>query len=110
MNMRNLQRSGSQKREKRKMVRSVLTPGKLCSFGSESPKPFEFKRGEQLEVKSQREIAAIQGWLVPIPFPVLPTEYIFLTKVITENLCLCLPILWGGRGTISPWTQGDLRV
>lgn len=44
MNMRNLQRSGSQKREKRKMVRSVLTPGKLCSFGSESPKPFEFKR------------------------------------------------------------------
>jgi len=23
------------------MVRSVLTPGELCSFGNESPKPFE---------------------------------------------------------------------
>lgn len=43
-------------------------------------------------------------------FPVLATNYFFsLTKISTENLCLCWPLLCGGRGIISPWKQEDLR-
>lgn len=43
-------------------------------------------------------------------FPVLAIDFFFsLTKIITESLCLCWPLLCGGRGIISPWKQEDLK-
>lgn len=108
--MRNLQRSGSRRRERRKMVGSTLIVGKLCSFGYESPKSSELWVIEQLEVKSQREIASVQACSYPFTCASHCTcVFFFFIDVVTENLCLW-PILYGGGGIISHWKREDLRT
>lgn len=84
--MRNSQRSGSRRREKRKMVSSVLAPGKLCWLGSEAPKPLEFGRDRAVEVESQRERT---GLLLPL------------------LLCLPLSIFFGRKKLLRAFPGAD---
>lgn len=61
--------------------------------GREPPKPLEL--GRERAVRSQ--IPKGKSWFAPALFPLFATEYIFLTKEITENLCRGW-LFFGGQG------------